>query len=102
MKVKEINNETNLIMLDYFGWIERYKIIMDPEDNMHSPLDVDPRCKKISDNTFYRALQENKIWTLIEGDKEVQIVSGYHHVNRLKHYMAEVPYDTNHSYQIIN
>ena len=36
-------------------------------------------------------IDENKIWTLIEGDKGLFITAGYHFVNRLNYIITERP-----------
>ena len=56
-----------------------------------------PICNPESDNYLFETdvdltlIEENKIWTLIEGDKGLFITAGYHFVNRLNYIIAERP-----------
>lgn len=36
---------------------------------------------------------QNKVWTLIEGDNGLWVTNGYHLVNRLNYFITEVPYE---------
>lgn len=42
---------------------------------------------------FVRNQHENKVWTLMEEDGEMFIVTGFHFVNRLGYFVTEKPWD---------
>ena len=84
----------------YDEWWETYK----PIKNEHS---IDSDYSGITafetygeELEFVRSQPENTIWTEMDGDEGVSIVSGYHLVNRIQYYITEVPYDPEHSYEI--
>lgn len=41
---------------------------------------------------FVREADQNKVWTLIEVDGMIVIGSGFHFVNRIGHFITEVPF----------
>lgn len=91
------------MQIDYFDWMEQYKPMLDPSQPDPRPLDVDPRLG-FDIETFHKAVQENRVWTLVDGDGEEEhnehgepidyttILTGFHRVNRLEHYITEVPW----------
>jgi hypothetical protein len=40
---------------------------------------------------FVRSHDEKAIWTEVDGDGGVYIISGFHYVNRIQYYVCEVP-----------
>lgn len=80
------------IQMSYSDWDDKYR----PLRNKHGDLmDVDPRGSNISQEDFNIARSENRMWTLLDGEKDPIITNGFHYVNRLDHYVCEVPYDSN-------
>ena len=74
----------------YFWWAEKFKPVMEDE----RPKDMDPRVAGNSQEVFEYARISKRLWTLIEGDNgELFISSGFHFVNRLEHFITEIPYD---------
>lgn len=41
---------------------------------------------------FVKSQDPNTIWTEMDGDNGVYIVSGYHYVNRIQYYITEIPW----------
>lgn len=41
---------------------------------------------------FVRNQHENNVWTLVEEDGLMTILSGFHHVNRVGYFVTEVPW----------
>jgi hypothetical protein len=41
---------------------------------------------------FVQSQPENNIWTELDGDEGVYIVSGFHFVNRIQYYITEKPW----------
>jgi hypothetical protein len=86
--------------IPYDEWWETYK----PIKNEHS---IDSDYSGITafetygaELEFVRSQPENTIWTEMDGDQGVSIVSGYHLVNRIQYYITEVPYDPEYMYEI--
>jgi hypothetical protein len=44
------------------------------------------------DLKFVRNCPTEHIWTLVDGDKGLWIVSGYHWVNRIGYFVTEIPW----------
>jgi hypothetical protein len=49
----------------------------------------------MSQEDFNTARSENRIWTALDVEGDVIISNGLHFVNRLEHYICEVPYESN-------
>jgi hypothetical protein len=86
--------------IPYDEWWETYK----PIKNEHS---IDSDYSGITafetygeELEFVRSQPENTIWTEMDGDQGVSIVSGYHLINRIQYYITEVPYDPEYMYEI--
>lgn len=83
--------------IDYFEFRDRFKPLLNQYEEL---VDVDPRVGALSHEDFRQACEERRIWTLIDGDEnEPQIVSGLHFVNRLEHYLCEVPVEEGVEYE---
>lgn len=79
-------------------WDEEFIPIMDGESykDFH-PKVVNDDEKKVLE----KALLEDRVWTLLEGDTEdLFLANGLHYVNRLDVYITEKPYDRNLIYEI--
>ena len=72
-------------------WYETFKPIPN-----HITGDCDTSCsfETYGDElAFVLAQPDNTIWTEMDGDEGVSIVSGYHLVNRIQYYVTEKPWD---------
>jgi len=88
MEIKQISFE---------DWIEKYKPIRNPfnEKQTGDDEDFEINWSSLEENDLLDDNKgENRIWTLIQGDRDsLWLVSGYHRVNRLHHYITEMPYE---------
>ena len=85
-------SDKEYIQMDYSDWNDKYKPLRRKEGNL---IDVDPRGGNISKKDFNTAILENRIWTLLDVEGDTIISNGFHFINRLEHYVCEVPYDSN-------
>lgn len=100
IKIKELKNMKIIKNTNFETWIKIYKPIVNPFLNMNE--------QKADDGTQYEfgwsSIEENEllkdnigsgtIWTLVEGDREsLWLLSGFHRVNRVHHYITQVPFD---------
>ena len=76
--------------VDWGDWIEKYK----PLNNEGNLLDADPRMGNITQKEFEKAGKERRLWTMMDDNDggECYIVNRFAFVNRLEHYITEVPY----------
>ena len=78
-----------MIDLTYEDWCEKYK----PIKNHIVPNDDTTSFETYGDELeFVRQQPDNTIWTEMDGDEGVYIVTGYHFVNRICYYITEVPW----------
>lgn len=43
---------------------------------------------------FVRSQPDNKVWTEVDGDDDnTYLVNGYHHVNRIRYFVCQVPHE---------
>ena len=75
------------LSIDYSEFVDRFRPLMRDE----SLVDVDPRLGEMDNNDFKDAIDARRIWTLVDTDTVPLIVSGFHFVNRLEHYLCDVP-----------
>jgi hypothetical protein len=90
--------------IDELAWTKTFKPIINPvrlvdadEDGYIGPFDFIVR----EFETYGPELQVveslvdlNRVWTQIQVDDCEYVVSGYHRVNRLYHFITEVPYNS--------
>ena len=55
-------------------------------------LDCDPRMGHATQEEFDKAIEENRLWTVVEAEGELYAEPGYHYVNRISHHICEIPY----------
>lgn len=88
MEIKQISFE---------DWKEKYKPIRNPfnEKQTGEDEDFEINWSSLEENDLLDDDKgENRIWTMIEGERDsIWLVSGYHRVNRLHHYITEIPYE---------
>ena len=85
-----------MIRLPYDEWFDKYQPILNEIAG-----DEQYQFETYGDELHYVLQQDDKhIWTEMDGDNGVYIVSGYHLVNRIQYYITEVPYDPEYSYEI--
>lgn len=82
------NNELYNLTMD--EWVDTYKPIKNPNNDWGG--DYSSFETYSPDVTFVSAQPDNTIWTEIDGDEGVYIVSGYHLVNRIQYYITEKPW----------
>lgn len=68
--------------MDHSTWFETYKPIVDDDGR-----EIDFMSDKRLDNIDHRL-----VWTMIDGEEEPVIVSGFAYVNRLEIFICEVPF----------
>nr|BAR35665.1 hypothetical protein [uncultured Mediterranean phage uvMED] len=92
MKTKYIRKEKDYHLLSFEEWEKKYKPIEKSEGNIF----FDTHCKK--DLKFIKEFQKkNSIlncWTLVDGDDEVYIDSGWRWINRMEYVITEIPRDS--------
>jgi len=84
--------DKDYIQMNYSDWNDKYRPLRREKGNL---IDVDPRVGNMTQEDFNTARSENRIWTLLDGEIDPIITNGFHYVNRLEHYVCEVPYDSN-------
>ena len=74
--------------MTYDEWFDTYKPIRNQiaNDNTYQFETYPP------DITFVQSQPDNNIWTELDGDEGVYIVSGFHFVNRIQYYITEKPW----------
>ena len=57
-------------------------------------LDCDPRMGDVTQEEFNTAVKDCRVWTEVGGDEYdyPHVIPGYHLVNRLRHFITEMPY----------
>lgn len=79
--------------IKYFDWVEKYKpirgsVVFDDERFETYGEDMEKIKAQLKED-------HTKVWTEIEGsdDNDLYVVPGYHHVNRMHHFITEVPWE---------
>ena len=75
--------------MTYEQWVEKYKPIKN-----HLVTDDTTSFETYGDEVLFVCEQPNStVWTELDGDNGVYLVSGYHLANRLNYYVTEIPWD---------
>jgi hypothetical protein len=78
-----------MIRLPYDEWFDKYQPILNEITG-----DEQYQFETYGDELQYVLQQDDKhIWTEMDGDEGVSIVSGYHLVNRIQYYITVKPWD---------
>lgn len=77
--------------MTYEDWIETYKPIQNPIDS-HACFEGTLIETFGEEREFIRTQPDNQIWTLIDEDDDMFILTGFHFVNRMGYFITEVPY----------
>lgn len=78
-----------MIRLPYDEWFDKYQPILNEITG-----DEQYQFETYGDELQYVLQQDDKhIWTEMDGDQGVSIVSGYHLVNRIQYYITVKPWD---------
>jgi len=88
-----------MIKLQVEEWDDEFIPIMEGE----SYKDFHPKIVNYNEKIILeKALLENRVWTLVEGDdNNLFLLNGLHVVNRLDVYITEKPYVENDFYQVL-
>ncbi len=78
--------------ISYEEFVDTYKPEFNPEDDA-TLMDADPRLQSTSVEVFNKAVGDNRVWTLVDSEPYPVITNGFHFVNRLEHYICEVPFE---------
>lgn len=82
-----------MIKLTEDEWFERFEPLFFNNDNyLLETYGDDLKLLQQTDN--------NRIWTLIDVDGKLEIIEGYHIVNRMNYIITKKPYLINEQYQI--
>lgn len=46
-------------------------------------------------------INENKVWTWVDGDDGSYVINGYHLFNRIGYFVTEVPYNADSVYEVL-
>jgi hypothetical protein len=89
--------------IEFSEWVDRFKPMMNPADNYDSPLDVGFRKAEWEENgltvdDMQKAVEERRVWTLMDCEPYPLVCSGMIRVNRLEYYVCEVPVEDGVSY----
>lgn len=75
-----------------------YEIYMPIEDGENGIVDFDYRVTNDIE-TFETAIKARTLWTEVEGEDDcTYLLNGFHHVNRLRHFITKVPYQEGEDY----
>ena len=85
------------IEISFEDWEEKYQPLKHNTGGTEDELiDFHPNVvNKEEKQILEKALRENRVWTLIAGDIDMEIVSGNHWVNRMDTYITKIPYNKN-------
>jgi len=90
---------SDIIKLDYFDWHKQFK----PVKNFLNPSNEFAFETFGDDLKFIAYMQQHhplRVWTQLEGDEDIIIVNGMHHVNRMCYCITEVPAIENVEYEV--
>jgi hypothetical protein len=74
--------------MTYEQWVEKYKPIKN-----HLVTDDTTSFETYGEELQFVILSDDyKVWTELDGDNGVYLVSGYHIVNRISYYVTEIPW----------
>ena len=84
-------------IMSFETWFDQYKPILNPLVGKKEEFEEDDyqiHWGTLEENDLLHDNKgENTIWTVIEGERDsLYLKSGYHRVNRLYHYITQVPY----------
>ncbi len=86
--------------LDYETWEEIYKPIINPfltlkEQKADNGTQFHFHYSTIEENEFLKDnIGSGKLWTVAEGDRDsIYLMSGFHRVNRIYHFVTEIPFN---------
>jgi hypothetical protein len=75
--------------MTYEEWVNKYKPIKN-----HLVKDDTTSFETYGDEVLFVCEQPNStVWTELDGDEGVYLVSGYHLANRIAYYVTDVPWD---------
>ncbi len=79
-------------------WFDKYKPLLNPLNKVKKEQDDEDYqvyWGTLEENDFLNDNKgESRIWTVVEGDRDsLYLQSGYHRVNRMYHFVTEVPYE---------
>ena len=78
-----------MIEMTYQEWVDKYKPIKN-----HLVKDDITSFETYGDEVLFVCEQPNStVWTELDGDNGVYLVSGYHLANRISYYVTDVPWD---------
>lgn len=84
-------------IMSYEDWVYKYKPIRNPFNEKQTGEDEDFQIgwSTLEENDLLNDNKgENRIWTMIEGERDsIWLKSGYHRVDRLHHFITEIPYE---------
>lgn len=94
------------IIISFEEWKDFYKPILNPFNEIKSEVDDEDYeigFSTLEENDLIKDnLGQNKIWTMITGDRDsVYLTTGYRRVNRVNHFITQVPYEEEIEIQII-
>lgn len=77
-----------MLTITYDEWLDNFRPVLDPEDD-YQPMRYDHQ-SNIPEGTL-----PNLIWTVVEAENDMILVSGQHYVNRMYYHICEeaVPQD---------
>lgn len=82
--------------MSYEDWVYKYKPIRNPfTKETDEDEDFQIHWGTIEENDLLHDTKgENRIWTMVSGERDsIWLMSGYHRVNRLHHFITEIPYE---------
>lgn len=86
--------------ITYQEWEDQFSPIPDPTEPEAFQRFED--AQEVNDELNHLKLSANHVWTMLDGDENLILVSGYHYVNRMYHYICMVPVQGDDYFEIID
>ncbi len=87
--------------VEIYGW-DKFEEQFRPIKNHFSKTSDDVMFETYGQEVEFVQKQDPRyVWTYVQGDLSMLLVSGYHYVNRLGYYVTEVPWDEDKDYTVV-
>lgn len=92
--------------MSFEEWKDKYKPILNPFKEIKLEVideDYEIGFSTLEENDLIKDnIGENKIWTVITGERDsVYLTTGYHRINRINHFISQIPYEGEVQIQLI-
>lgn len=97
--------ELKEIIMSFENWQDKYKPILNPLNETKEIIDEEDyqiHWNTIEENDLIKDhIGSGQVWTVVEGDRDsLWLKSGFHRVNRMYHYITQIPVERGEEIQI--